>query len=255
MQGEVAGQATLPAHAPYGAYHRLAWDDETLARFWRWQAQFPEDYFTNVFGAGIARGLAPWLRGGDGSVLDYGCGLGFLARHLVARGLRVWAADFSPEAVEATRRRNAHLAGFEGAFAVGDLIARRAKFSRILSVEVIEHLDAAAMKSYFASVRRLLAPGGRLIVTTPNEERLAGLEVYCPSCDHVFHRYQHLRSFTAWTLAETLTEHGLQPVAGFPTDFRRRPPWHPGQLVRNARELLLGRPRVAPHLVCIATAD
>lgn len=235
------------------AYNQLPWNDETVTRFWRWQAQRPNEYFTNLFGDRIAAALAPWLHSGDGSVLDYGCGLGFLPRHLAAQGYRVWAADFSPESVAITNQRNQGVQGFQGAAMVSDIARGGQRFSRIVSVEVIEHLDERYIGPFFDTIRDLLAPGGLVVVTTPNEENLAASEIYCPCCDHVFHRYQHVRAFSAATLAATVSANDLVPIRTFTTDFGRRPWWHPKQIARDLVAFGLGQARSHPHLVCIAS--
>jgi 2-polyprenyl-3-methyl-5-hydroxy-6-metoxy-1,4-benzoquinol methylase len=235
------------------AYRHLPWDDATVTRFWRWQAQRPHEYFTNLFGDRIAAALAPWLRDGDGSVLDYGCGLGFLPRHLAAQGCRVWATDFSPESVEITNQRNQGVPGFQGATVITDMTEGGQRFSRIVSVEVIEHLDERQIGPFFDAIRHLLAPGGVLVITTPNEENLGAAEIYCPCCDHVFHRYQHVRTFSAATLAAMIGANGFVPVRTYATDFSRRPWWHPKQIVRDLVAFTLGQSRSRPHLVCIAS--
>lgn len=241
--------ASSPEASP--PYRPLAWDDGSVTRFWRWQSQFPEEYFTNLFGARIVRRLQSYLTGG-GEVLDYGCGLGFLPRHIAALGARVWAADFSPDAVRICAERNRGVAGFEGAVTVDEIIARGQRFSRIISVEVIEHLDDGHLVSFFDTLRGLLETDGLVVITTPNEENLPGLEIYCPCCDHVFHRYQHVRSFSAVSLGATVRAHGLEPVEVFVTDFARRPWWHPKQMGRDLVAAVLGQKRRSPHLVCVA---
>lgn len=237
---------------PQGVYRQLSWDDETVARFWRWQSQFPEEYFTNQFGDRIARTLAPWIRSGRGSILDYGCGLGFLPRHLAALGCKVWATDFSKEAVEITNGRNSEVVGFEGAHTVAEMRSRGQRFSRIISIEVVEHLDARHIASFFEAIRDMLASDGLVIITTPNEEHLERSQIYCPCCDHVFHRYQHVRSFSATSLDELVRAHGLEPIKTFATDFSRRSWWHPKQIVRDLIAISSGASRRQPHLACIA---
>lgn len=234
------------------SYRQLPWDDETVTRFWRWQSQFPEEYFTNQFGERIANTLARWLEGGRNSVLDYGCGLGFLPRYLAALGCKVWATDFSNEAVAITNRRNDGVVGFEGADTVETMRGRGQRFSRIVSIEVIEHLDDRHMGSFFEAIRAMLASDGLVIITTPNEERLERSQIYCPCCDHVFHRYQHMRSFSAATLAQVVRVHGLEPIKTFTKDFSRQPWWHPKQIVRDLITIISGVSRQQPHLVCIA---
>ncbi len=233
-------------------FRQLTWDDEKVTRFWRWRAQRPHEYFTNLFGDRIAAALAPVLRGGDGTVLDYGCGLGFLPRHLAAQGCRVWATDFSPESVEITNQRNQGVPGFQGATVVTEIGRRGQRFSRIVSVEVIEHLDERQIGPFFNAIRDLLAPGGMLVITTPNEENLRAAEIYCPCCDHVFHQYQHVRAFSADLLTATVSANGFVPVRTYATDFSRRHWWHPRQVARDLLRLGLGQARSLPHLVCIA---
>lgn len=233
------------------AFSQLSWDDETVTRFWRWQAQRPQEYFTNLFGDRIAAAVAPALRGGDGTVLDYGCGLGFLPRHLAGKGLKVWATDFSPESVEITNMRNEGVPGFQGAKIVSQIDRSKQLFSRIISVEVIEHLSDLHIDTFFESIHDLLAPSGLVIITTPNSEDLNAQEIYCPCCNHVFHRYQHVRSFSAETLAATVAANGFIPIRTYGTDFSRRPWWHPKQIARDMVAFGLGLPR-NPHLVCIA---
>lgn len=248
----MAPNLKAPSQSERPVYRQLQWDDETVTRFWHWQAQRPHEYFTNLFGDRIAVALAPWLRSGDGSVLDYGCGPGFLPLHLAAQGCKVWATDFSPEAVEITNRRNQGVPGFQGAATVTEIGSQSQRFSRIVSVEVIEHLDERHIGSFFNAIRDLLIPGGLAVITTPNEENLVAAEVYCPCCDHVFHRYQHVRAFSAVTLAATVSDNGLVPVCTFATDFSRRQGWHLKQIAQDLMALVLSRPRNYPHLVCIA---
>lgn len=233
-------------------YPELEWNDELVTRFWRWQEGRSNEYFTKNFGDQIARGLAMWLKGGDGTVLDYGCGIGFLPRHLAKLGCKVSATDFSPEAVRATNNRNVGVRGFEGAMVVEEMLGAGNRFSRVVSVEVIEHLSDKHIKSYFAAIRRLLQEDGLAIITTPNNENLVLSQVYCPCCEHVFHRFQHVRSFTSATLAKVVTENGLSPVVVLTTDFSRQNRWNPKQVGRDLIFRLLGISNPQPHLVCIA---
>jgi SAM-dependent methyltransferase len=48
--------------------------------------------------------------------------------------------------------------------------------------EVLEHLDDAALAAALGEVRRLLVPGGRLLLTVPHDEHLPDGEVICPCC-------------------------------------------------------------------------
>lgn len=97
-------------------------------------------------------------------VLDLGCGTGILA--LAARKLgagRVLAVDFDPEAVAASRR-NARRNGVRGVtFERRDVLAwtpDEAPFDLILA-----NIFADVLTASFPKMKRLLAPGGTLILS------------------------------------------------------------------------------------------
>ncbi|MDX1429001.1 MAG: class I SAM-dependent methyltransferase [Rhodothermales bacterium] len=233
-------------------YRPLVWNDDTIARFWRWQARYPEQYFAYQFGDRIAHGLRRYIDQGR-RVLDYGCGMGFLSRHLTAFGADVWATDVSLDAVEATNARNRGVAGFHGARTLDEASASPERFDRILSVEVIEHLDDEKLDEFFRRLRELLEPDGIVVITTPNEENLEASEVYCPCCEHVFHRWQHVRSFTSATLKERVVENGLTVMETYVTDFSRRGISGAVASIKSGAKKLIGRREHLPHLVCVAT--
>ena len=99
------------------------------------------------------------------SALDVGCGAGLLAEPLARLGARVTAIDAAPELIAAARD---HAAG-QGldidyrAAAVEDLDGR---FDLVTSMEVIEHV--ADPEAFVRSLAARLAPGGLLVLSTPN---------------------------------------------------------------------------------------
>jgi SAM-dependent methyltransferase len=103
----------------------------------------------------LLAGIAP------GRVLDAPCGDGALARELAARGWRVSAADIEP-------LRGDGAGGIE--FLRLDLDEplpfADGAFDAVVSLEGIEHLLSPAR--CLAEFCRVLRPGGRLVVTTPN---------------------------------------------------------------------------------------
>jgi 2-polyprenyl-3-methyl-5-hydroxy-6-metoxy-1,4-benzoquinol methylase len=230
-------------------YRPLEWTDDLAGRYWRWQAHFPEQYFTRQFGDRIAARLQKLLRGRR-SVLDYGSGVGYLVAPLAKLGHDVTAADHSEAAVAATNERNAGVANFTGASTPQALIAAGRRFDAIVSIEVIEHLSDGDLHDFFASFTKLLAPDGIAVITTPNEEDLRAAETYCPCCEHVFHRWQHLRSWSATSLAAAVEVNGLAVVETFATDFVRRK----FDLYGDAKKFvkrLIGRAPKQPNLVCV----
>lgn len=231
-------------------YRQIEWTDETVQRFWEWQSQFPERYFTYIVGADVARKLAPWLTRGT-SVLDYGCGVGYLIPHLAGLGQRVTGADLSAESVRVANERLKGTAHFEGAFTVGELRERDARFDAVICVEVIEHLYDAQLDAALADMRRFVKPGGVIILTTPHDEDLRKSYVYCPVADVEFHQYQHVRSWTKASLPAHLRARGFDVVDAFTTDFGLTLVDYPGRYLRRRAKLLLGQDPKDPNLVCI----
>lgn len=104
--------------------------------------------------------LARTLRGNDLRILDVGAGTGATSKALERYG-RVLAVDMSAEAVATARRRGLDVARMDATrLAVPD-----ATFDLVVVLDVIEHLedDAAAV----LELRRVLKPGGVLLVTVP----------------------------------------------------------------------------------------
>ena len=100
-------------------------------------------------------------------VLDAGCGAGYGSAELAQSAERVTGVDIAPEAVEFAR---AHYERpnltFEQASCT-ELPFDDGSFDLVVAFEVIEHLED--WKGFLREVRRVLAPAGQLIVSTPNK--------------------------------------------------------------------------------------
>jgi protein-L-isoaspartate O-methyltransferase len=112
----------------------------------------------------FARLLAPGRR-----VLDAACGEGYGSALLARAGGKVLGLDIGADAVAHARQRYGGMAGL--AFAQADVTAlddyADASFDLIVSFETLEHVHAQErMLDGFA---RLLAPGGLLLVSTPDK--------------------------------------------------------------------------------------
>jgi len=102
-------------------------------------------------------------------VLDVGCGRGEILRHCLKLGARAYGVDYSSVAA----RMAARLTG-DGGARVGMADAkvlpfRSGSFDRVLMFDLVEHLHPWELRQALSEVRRVLRPGGRLIVhTAPN---------------------------------------------------------------------------------------
>ena len=103
-------------------------------------------------------------------VLDVGCGRGEILRQCLKLGAKAFGVDYSPVAV----RMAAKLVGGDGDDRVGMADAKvlpfqSGSFDRVLMFDLVEHLHPWELRRALSEVRRVLRPGGRLIVhTAPN---------------------------------------------------------------------------------------
>jgi len=105
--------------------------------------------------------------------LDAGCGAGLLSEPLARLGATVTGLDAAPENIAAARH---HAEGQELAidYRTGGIENLRGElFDLIVSMEVVEHVaDPAA---FVAGLAGALAPGGLLILSTPNRTPISKL--------------------------------------------------------------------------------
>jgi SAM-dependent methyltransferase len=107
-------------------------------------------------------------------ILDIGCGRGEVLRHCARLGARAYGVDYAPVAVRMARALME--ADEESQDAVSVYLADakvlpfpRFSFDRVLMFDLVEHLHPWELEQALAEVRRVLRPGGRLIIhTAPN---------------------------------------------------------------------------------------
>jgi SAM-dependent methyltransferase len=100
----------------------------------------------------------------DAEILDVGTGLGYLPFALASAGFRATGLDLSERAVGRARRR------FGDHFVVADFFDWASRFPQrydlVTMLELIEHVDDP--HAWIEAALRLIKPGGRLLITTPN---------------------------------------------------------------------------------------
>jgi len=99
------------------------------------------------------------------TALDVGCGAGLLAEPLARLGAKVTGVDASPQVI-AIAREHATAVGLAIDYHAGDVHELDGQFDLVTSLEVIEHVADPA--EFLKALAKRLAPGGLLILSTPN---------------------------------------------------------------------------------------
>jgi SAM-dependent methyltransferase len=148
--------------------------------------------------------------------LDFGAGDGSLIRLLVQRGCPAAAYEPSPERrdqiLDSSLESDPNFLGFVGP-------EDEKSFDVLIAAEVIEHVLDHEIEGVMRTFHKYLKPGGTLIVSTPNNEDLDLGSCFCPVSGVFFHRWQHVRSFSAESLSGLLQRGGFTRVADHRVDF------------------------------------
>jgi SAM-dependent methyltransferase len=147
--------------------------------------------------------------GAVGRALDVGCGDGRLTQALAAEELT--AADVSRVALQRARRRCPD-ASFVTLEPDDPLPFSDAAFELALCAETLEHVRDVQL--LLSELRRVLAPGGTLAITTPAHSRLTALDLLVRGFERRFDPLSpHLRFFTRRSLAALLGELGFELIS------------------------------------------
>lgn len=139
------------------------------------------NHYGYAAGVGIATrllGLLPWLypgrpaeldfsvmwleAGARGRLLDVGAGSGWLVEHMGNLGWQAEGLDFDPQSVGSARERG--LVFHQGGLPQQNFA--EASFDAVTMSHCIEHVHDPL--AWLAEARRILKPGGRLALATPN---------------------------------------------------------------------------------------
>ncbi len=130
-----------------------------------------------------SRARNPWVieqiarafPGGGATVLDVGCGAGFLANELARRGCRVTGLDASPMSINLARRHDATRSVEYEIGLAESLPYPDRSFHVVCALDLLEHVEDP--ERIVAEAARVLAPGGLFFFHTFNRNLLSWLVV------------------------------------------------------------------------------
>ncbi|MDP3963094.1 MAG: class I SAM-dependent methyltransferase, partial [bacterium] len=196
--------------------HRVEWTEKKIADMWDYICSNPyynDVHFSNELGEAI---VAFARKHGDvkGLVVDYACGPGYLIEHLLKAGVTCMGTEFADEPLEITKKKFGGHKLFRGALKVDTfpMAIPDASADFVFLVETVEHLLPQWFDDTIKELHRILKKGGQLYISTPYRETLDNNNVMCPDCNAVFHRMQHIKSWSEEELSSRVNAFGFDTV-------------------------------------------
>ena len=189
-----------------------------------------------IFAAPEMQGLKPnpeflallpeWRRGGVRRVLDAGCGVGRQLLPLAHQGFQMVGVDREAAALRLLKE-NLAAAALPAALLLADLRqlpVADGRFDLVVSINVINHGDAATFRDYCRELDRVLKSGGHLFINVSPRSFAARV------------RLPHTRELEPGTLVDIATPDG-ELVHHFPTPEELRAQF-PGYEARRLETIL-----------------
>lgn len=209
--------------------HEVTWTPDRISNYWDYISTNPylsSVYFTKQVGKGVVRDFLKTNKIDGMDILDFGCGPGNLFNGLnaLAPNFNYYGADFSQTSIEVLKETFKNEKNFKDAFHIKSFpINHDKKYDFIICCEVIEHLDDKTLDEVAFELNKLLKPGGVLYITTPNDENLDAAKSMCPECGCVFHRWQHMRSWSEKTVSAYFSLKGFKTIETKTLNFDNSP--------------------------------
>ena len=208
--------------------HEIIWSDDKIDRLWDYYSgceAYQKEYFSYQAGKIVLKQIGTYLNLGKlSAILDYGCGPGFFLGALLDRlkaDQKCYGLDFSKRSVELVGKKFTGLPNYGGTVWAENLPSHYQDESMdlVVSLDVVEHLDDEKLLGMVREIYRVLTPHGYAAITTPNRENFARNKVICPECGAIFHRWQHVRVWTATTLKQYMETCGFKTVYVLESNF------------------------------------
>ncbi|MCA9589473.1 MAG: class I SAM-dependent methyltransferase [Myxococcales bacterium] len=187
---------------------------------------------------------------GGGSILDIGCFAGsFLSMVPRYRFERQVGVDILPEQVAyATANHSSPFRSFRVVPSIYALRDLDEPFDCVTSIEVIEHLTPSEIRALFRQLEHLVAPGGRLVLTTPNYASAWPLiELLLNKVSDVSYEEQHVTRFTYFDFEKKLEEIYPRVWSSFSLELKTTTHFLTPFLAGFSYEIARGLSRVVPH--------
>jgi 2-polyprenyl-3-methyl-5-hydroxy-6-metoxy-1,4-benzoquinol methylase len=103
-------------------------------------------------------------------VLDTGCGLGYGASYMAPHTFNITGIDYDKEVIERNKNEYSNVTNLDFIQgAIPPLPFRDSTFDVVTSYQFIEHIHHR--KEFIKECLRVLKPGGKVLITTPNNKR------------------------------------------------------------------------------------
>jgi len=124
-------------------------------------------------------------------VLDIGCGVGQVVAALAKEGFEAHGVDVSAPNIERTRAFTDLCLLHDG----GRLPYPDGQFQRVGPLNVVEHVQDP--EAFVAEAVRVCAPGGRIVLSSPNFLRFLGWRDYHPRMRGIVNKWRNLQGLLA----------------------------------------------------------
>ncbi len=180
------------------------WSPENIKAFWNLVVQSPME--KSSFSKICANELSDFVENfinKDSTILDFGGGSGHFCKAMLNAGYKIGIFEPSGARCDAVPSEVVNHKNFLGFINSG-------KFDCVTCFEVLEHIHPDLIGFSLNLIQNLVKDNGLLIGSVPCNENLENALCICPNCAAMFHRWQHMRSFTPELLKGFLKKYGFE---------------------------------------------